>query len=81
MTGNSMITNYPPVRLLLDKKWISIDYEKFFNDTFWSLNELYYIFIKRSLIFLLFEDKKLTKFYNMLLGCFHAVIGIKGIKK
>lgn len=81
ITGNSMITNYPPVRhYYWTRNGFRLIMKNFFNETFWSLNELYYIFIKRSLIVLLFEDKKLTKFYNMLLGCFHAVIGIKGIK-
>ena len=80
--GSSMITNYPPIRhYYWTRNGMILILENFWRDTNWSLNQAYYLFFRRIITILLFEDKKLIKIGNICLGVWHALISRRGIKK
>jgi rhamnosyltransferase len=82
LRGNLMITNYPPLRhYYWTRNGVTLIWENFRRDISWSLNEAYYIFFRRIITVLLFEDKKIIKIRNIALGIWHAVLSRKGIKK
>jgi rhamnosyltransferase len=80
LTGQEMITNYPPVRhYYWTRNGLSLVRERFWKNTKWALNELYYLIFRRVLIVLIFEDQKLLKLRNILLGFIHSFLRIKSI--
>jgi len=80
--GDSMVTSYPPLRhYYWMRNGVTLIRENFWRDTNWSLNEAYYLFFRRIITILLFEDKKLIKIGNICLGVWHALISRRGIKK
>ena len=82
LRGSSMITNYPPFRhYYWTRNGVILIFENLWRDTNWSLNEAYYLFFRRIITILLFEDKKLIKIGNICLGVCHALISRRGIKK
>lgn len=82
LRGSSMITNYPPFRhYYWTRNGVILILENLWRDTNWSLNEAYYLFFRRIITILLFEDKKLIKIGNICLGVWHALISRRGIKK
>jgi hypothetical protein len=77
-----MITNYPPLRhYYWTRNGVTLIWENVRRDLSWSLNEAYYIFFRRIITVLLFEDKKIIKIRNIALGIWHAILSRKGIKK
>lgn len=81
LKGKEMVTNYPSYRhYYWTRNGSVLIWENLFDDLRWSLNEIYYIFIRRVITILLFEDMKLNKFGNMALGLFHAISSKKGKK-
>ena len=48
------------------------------KDTRWSLNEMIYIYLKRPIKIILFEDKKIKKIINIIFGVYHALIKRSG---
>ena len=82
LTGSYLITNYPPIRhYYWTRNGLILIYENFWRETLWSLNEIYYIFLRRLIIVILFEDKKAHKLANIFLGIWHALTSQRGIKK
>jgi rhamnosyltransferase len=82
LRGSSMITNYPPLRhYYWTRNGVILILENLWRDINWSLNEAYYLFFRRIITMLLFEDKKLIKIGNICLGVWHALISRRGIKK
>ena len=82
LRGSSMITNYPPFRhYYWTRNGLILIWENLRRDTNWSLNQVYYLFFRRTITILLFEDKKLIKIGNICLGVWHALISRRGIKK
>ncbi len=80
--GSSMITNYPPLRhYYWTRNGVILILENFRRDIRWSLNEAYYIFFRRIITVLLFEDKKIIKIGNIALGVWHAMLSRRGSKK
>jgi len=77
-----MVTNYPPIRhYYWTRNGLTLIREQLRKDMKWSLNEAYYLFFRRIITILLFEDKKLIKIGNIYLGVWHALISRRGIKK
>jgi rhamnosyltransferase len=75
LTGREMITNYPPIRhYYWTRNGIILIRELFWKNINWSINELYYLLIRRVLIVIIFEDSKLYKLKNIFLGIFHAFV-------
>lgn len=73
--GRDMITNYPPLRhYYWTRNGITISKEQFWINMKWSIKELYYLLIRRVMIVILFEDFKIKKIKNILLGIYHALI-------
>lgn len=80
--GSSMITNYPPIRhYYWTRNGLTLILENFRRDISWSLNQAYYLFFRRIITVLLFEDKKIIKIGNIALGVWHAVLSRGGSKK
>lgn len=80
--GSSMITNYPPIRhYYWTRNGLTLIFENFRRDISWSLNQAYYLFCRRIITVLLFEDKKIIKIGNIALGVWHAVLSRGGSKK
>lgn len=74
LRGSSMITNYPPFRhYYWTRNCTTLIRENFRRDIKWSLHEAYYIFFRRIITILLFEDKKIVKLGNISLGFWHAI--------
>ena len=75
LTGKDMITNYPPIRhYYWTRNGITISRERFWKNMKWSINELYYLLIRRVGIVILFEDLKIKKLKVIILAVFHACI-------
>ena len=75
LTGQGMITNYPPVRhYYWTRNGLTLVRERFWKNTKWALNELYYLIFRRVLIVLIFEDHKFLKLRNILLGFIHSIL-------
>lgn len=82
MRGSSMITNYPPVRhYYWTRNGVTLIKENFLRDVSWSLNQAYYLFFRRILTVLLFEDQKIIKLGNIVLGIWHAILSRGGAKR
>ena len=80
--GYSMITNYPPFRhYYWTRNGTTLIRENFRRDINWSLHEAYYIFFRRIITMLIFEDKRIVKLGNISLGVWHAIWRRGGIKK
>ena len=80
--GSSMITNYPPIRhYYWTRNGLTLILENFRRDISWSLNQAYYLFFRRIITVMLFEDKKIIKIGNIALGVWHAVLSRGGSKK
>jgi rhamnosyltransferase len=80
--GSSMITNYPPLRhYYWTRNGVTLIRENFRRDVSWSLHQAYYLFFRRIVTLLLFEDKKIIKIGNIVLGVWHAVLSRGGSKK
>lgn len=79
--GESMVTSYPPLRhYYWMRNGTTLIWENFRRDIKWSLHEAYYIFFRRIITILLFEDKKFIKLGNIALGVWHAVLSRGGSK-
>jgi len=77
-----MITNYPPIRhYYWTRNGLTLILENFRRDISWSLNQAYYLFFRRIITVMLFEDKKIIKIGNIALGVWHAVLSRGGSKK
>jgi len=75
LTGHEMITNYPPIRhYYWTRNGLTLVRERFWKNTKWALNELYYLIIRRVLIVIIFEDDKFFKLRMILLGILHSII-------
>ena len=75
LTGHDLITNYPPIRhYYWTRNGLTLVRERFWKNTKWALNQLYYLILRRVLIVLIFEDHKLLKLRNIVLGIFHSII-------
>lgn len=82
LLGKEMITNYPSIRhYYWTRNGIILIYENFLTETIWSIREIYYILIRRLAVIILFEDKKISKIRNILLGIWHAISSQRGIRK
>jgi rhamnosyltransferase len=82
MRGSSMITNYPPVRhYYWTRNGVTLIKENFLRDFSWSLNQAYYLFFRRIITVLLFEDQKIIKLGNIILGIWHAILSRGGAKR
>lgn len=80
--GSSMITNYPPVRhYYWTRNGVTLIKENFLRDFGWSLNQAYYLFFRRTITVLLFEDQKIIKLRNIILGIWHAILSRGGAKR
>lgn len=80
--GSSMITNYPPVRhYYWTRNGVTLIKENFLSDFGWSLNQAYYLFFRRIITVLLFEDQKIIKLGNIILGIWHAILSRGGAKR
>jgi len=81
MRGSSMITNYPPLRhYYWTRNGVTLIKENFLRDMSWSLNQGYYLFFRRIITVLLFEDQKIIKLGNIVLGVWHAILSRGGGK-
>lgn len=81
MRGSPMITNYPPLRhYYWTRNGVTLIKENFLRDMSWSLNQAYYLFFRRILTVLLFEDQKIIKLGNIVLGVWHAILSRGGGK-
>lgn len=82
MRGSTMITNYPPVRhYYWTRNGVTLIKENFLRDVRWSLNQAYYLFFRRIITVLLFEDQKIIKLGNIVLGIWHAILSRGGAKR
>jgi rhamnosyltransferase len=82
LRGSSMITNYPPMRhYYWTRNGTILIWENLRRDIRWSLHEFYYLFFRRIITLLLFEDHKMIKLGNIALGIWHAAFSRGGIKK
>jgi len=79
LRGRYMVTNYPPLRhYYWTRNGITIARERFWKSMKWSLNEIYYLLIRRLVTVILFEDNKILKIRLMCLGIYHAFLHHKG---
>ena len=75
LCGRSMVTNYPPLRhYYWTRNGIILAREYFWKNMKWSLNEIYYLLIRRLVTVLLFEDNKMLKIRYMCRGIHHAFL-------
>lgn len=82
LRGSSKVTSYPPLRhYYWTRNGVKLIWENFSRDISWSINEAYYLFFRRIITILLFEDKKIIKLRNIALGVWHALLSRGGIKK
>ena len=82
MRGSTMITNYPPMRhYYWTRNGVTLIKENFLRDVSWSLNQAYYLFFRRIITVLLFEDQKIIKLGNIVLGIWHAILSRGGAKR
>jgi rhamnosyltransferase len=73
LRGRSMVTNYPPLRhYYWTRNGIVLSKEYFWRSMKWSLNQIYYLLVRRPVTVLLFEENKLLKARYILLGIYHA---------
>jgi rhamnosyltransferase len=81
LKGNSLVTSYPAVRhYYWTRNGSILIWEHLTRDFGWSLSQIYYIFFRRIVTVILFEDKKLLKLYNIATGILHAWTGVRGVK-
>ena len=81
MRGDSMVTCYPPFRhYYWMRNGVTLIRENFRRELSWSLHEAYYLFVRRIITVLLFEDKKFIKLGNIALGVWHSVLSRGGSK-
>jgi rhamnosyltransferase len=73
LCGRLMVTNYPSFRhYYWTRNGIILIRERFWKNSKWAINELYYLLFKRPLTIILFEDNKWQKIIKIFLGIFHA---------
>lgn len=71
---NKSVTNYPPFRhYYWTRNGLRLILENLSNNFIWSLKEFNYLFFKRTLTVLIFEDKKIIKLGNIFLGIWHVI--------
>ena len=79
LTGRDMVTNYPPIRhYYWTRNGLVLSVENITYDFKWALRELYYILIRRVLIVLVFEDKKIEKLTYISRGVIDGVFRKRG---
>lgn len=79
LKGNSLVTSYPAIRhYYWTRNGAILIWEQLARDFGWSLSQVYYIFFRRIVTVILFEDEKLSKLYNIAVGIFHAFSGVRG---
>ncbi len=79
--GESMVTSYPSLRhYYWTRNGVTLIRENFRREIRWSLHQAYYLFFRRIMTILLFEDKKLIKIGNIALGVWHALVSRGGRK-
>ena len=77
-----LVTNYNPLRhYYWTRNGTILICKNFFIDFFWAINEIYYIFFRRVITVILFEDNKLIKLFNIALGFLHGIFLKTGSKK
>ena len=73
LRGRTMVTNYPPLRhYYWTRNGIVLSREYFWRSMKWSLNQIYYLLVRRPVTVLLFEQNKLLKIKYICLGIYHA---------
>jgi len=81
LRGTPMITNYAPLRhYYWTRNGTRLIYENLWHDIRWSLNEAYYLFFRRIITVLLFEENKIIKIRSIGLGFWHAILSRDGKK-
>ena len=81
LRGTPMITNYAPLRhYYWTRNGTRLIYENLWNDINWSINEAYYLFFRRILTVILFEEKKIIKMRSIGLDFWHALSSSLGKK-
>ncbi len=73
LLGRNVVTNYPPLRhYYWTRNGIILTREYFSKNFKWSINLIFYLFIRRPVTVVLFEENKLLKIRYILLGMRHA---------
>tara|TARA_E500000178_G_C16978119_1_gene734380 strand:+ start:860 stop:1780 length:921 start_codon:yes stop_codon:yes gene_type:complete len=81
LRGTPMITNYDPLRhYYWTRNGTRLIYENIWRDIKWSINETYYLFFRRIITVLLFEENKIIKIRSIGLGFWHALSSNLGKK-
>lgn len=79
LTGNLMVTNYPPIRhYYWSRNGTVLIKENCFRDIRWALRQSYYLFIRRLLIIIAFEEQKIKKLSLIAIGIMHGLKGKLG---
>lgn len=81
LKGNPLVTSYPAVRhYYWTRNGAILIGEHLTRDFAWSLSQIYYIFYRRIITIVLFEDEKFLKLKNVVIGVLHACLGVGGRK-
>lgn len=81
LKGTPMVTNYAPIRhYYWTRNGTKLIYENLWHDIKWSINEAYYLFFRRIITVILFEEKKIIKMQSIGLGFWHALSSNLGKK-
>ena len=81
LRGTPLITNYAPLRhYYWTRNGTRLIYENFWHDFKWSINEAYYLFFRRIITIILFEENKIVKIRSIGLGFWHALSSNLGKK-
>ncbi len=81
LRGTPLITNYSPLRhYYWTRNGTRLIYENFWHDFKWSINEAYYLFFRRIITIILFEENKIVKIRSIGLGFWHALSSNLGKK-
>lgn len=79
LTGRDMVTNYPPIRhYYWTRNGLVLSVENITSNFKWAVRELYYLLIRRVLIVLVFEDKKIEKLAYIFRGVVDGVFRTLG---